>query len=151
MSKLFDFLIENCRTISDKVFFAIMFASLELGKDDTAMQQQGLSLQKNPLFVSIVDGCETLKALVEKGKITPEIIAGCKGLILMRTDKVFMHAFCATMLNRTCDWLPAKLLFPADWLWYLRDPGLWLGVAAPAQFFFWLVRSFCCSNLGRWA
>jgi hypothetical protein len=79
-----------------------MFASLELGKDDTAMQQQGLSLQKNPLFVSIVDGCETLKALVEKGKITPEIIAGCKGLILMRTDKVFMHAFSAAMLNRIC-------------------------------------------------
>lgn len=64
------------------------FTSLELGKDEKDFAQGGLSLNKNPLLVSIIDGCETLKALLAKSKITPEHIAGCKGLILMRTDKV---------------------------------------------------------------
>eukprot|EP00879_Flechtneria_rotunda_P014332 GHRR01014972.1.p1 GENE.GHRR01014972.1~~GHRR01014972.1.p1 ORF type:complete len:220 (+),score=40.04 GHRR01014972.1:43-702(+) len=65
-----------------------MFTSLELGKDEQDLQQGGLSLKRNPLLASIIDGCETLKALVTKGKLTPEHIASCKGLILMRTDKI---------------------------------------------------------------
>lgn len=65
-----------------------MFTSLELGRDEAELQAGGLSLKKNPLLVSIVDGCETLKALVMKAKLRPEDVAGCKGLILMRTDKV---------------------------------------------------------------
>lgn len=64
------------------------FTSIELGKDPKELEKGALSLQKNPLLVSIVDGCETLKALIAKNKITPEHIASCKGLILMRTDKV---------------------------------------------------------------
>lgn len=64
------------------------FTSLELGKDEKDFAQGGLSLNKNPLLVSIIDGCETLKALLAKSKITPEHVASCKGLILMRTDKV---------------------------------------------------------------
>lgn len=63
------------------------FTSLELGKDERTIKAN-LSLNKNPLLVSIIDGCETLKALVDKSKITPEHISTCKGLILMRTDKV---------------------------------------------------------------
>eukprot|EP00878_Enallax_costatus_P042921 GHUV01050437.1.p1 GENE.GHUV01050437.1~~GHUV01050437.1.p1 ORF type:complete len:147 (+),score=23.90 GHUV01050437.1:387-827(+) len=64
------------------------FTSLELGRDEKDFEQGGLSLQKNPLLVSIIDGCETLKALLSKNKITPEHIASCRGLILMRTDKI---------------------------------------------------------------
>lgn len=67
-----------------------MFTSLELGKDEKDLQQGGLSLKKNPLLVSIIDGCETLKALVAKNQITPDVIASAKGLILMRTDKVLL-------------------------------------------------------------
>lgn len=65
-----------------------MFTSLESGKDESELQSGGLSLKRNPLVVSIIDGCETLKSLAVKNKITPELISGAKGLILMRTDKV---------------------------------------------------------------
>jgi hypothetical protein len=64
-----------------------MFTSLELGKDEKELEQGGLSLKKNPLVVSIIDGCETLKSLVAKNQITPEAVASAKGLMLMRTDK----------------------------------------------------------------
>lgn len=50
--------------------------------------QGGLSLKKNPLLVSIIDGCETLKALVEKQQLKGEDVAAAKALIVMRTDKV---------------------------------------------------------------
>lgn len=72
-----------------------MFTSLESGKDESELQNGGLSLKRNPLVVSILDGCETLKALVCKNKITAEQIAAAKGLILMRTDKV-RAAVCST-------------------------------------------------------
>ena len=65
-----------------------MFTSLELGKDEKELAQGGLSLRKNPLLVTILDGCETLKALVAKNQVTAELVAGAKGIILMRTDKV---------------------------------------------------------------
>lgn len=65
-----------------------MFASLESGKDESELQNGGLSLKRNPLVVSIIDGCDTLKALAVKSKITAEMISGAKGFILMRTDKV---------------------------------------------------------------
>ena len=65
-----------------------MFTSLELGKDEKELAQGGLSLRKNPLLVTILDGCETLKALTTKNQITPDLVAGAKGLVLMRTDKV---------------------------------------------------------------
>jgi hypothetical protein len=65
-----------------------MFTSLESGKDEIELQNGGLSLKRNPLVVSIIDGCETLKALAVKNKITAELISNAKGLILMRTDKV---------------------------------------------------------------
>jgi hypothetical protein len=64
------------------------FTSIELGKDPKELQEGDLSLQKNPLLVSIIDGCETLKALVAKTKITAEHIASAKGLILMSANKV---------------------------------------------------------------
>jgi len=67
---------------------AAMFTSLESGKDESELQNGGLSLKRNPLVVSIIDGCETLKSLISKSKITPDLIAAAKGLILMRTDKV---------------------------------------------------------------
>jgi hypothetical protein len=65
-----------------------MFTSLESGKDESEMQNGGLSLKRNPMVVSIIDGCETLKALAVKSKISSEMITSAKGLILMRTDKV---------------------------------------------------------------
>jgi hypothetical protein len=65
-----------------------MFTSLESGRDDGELAAGGLSLKSNPLVASIKDGCETLKALVAKGRVTAELISSCKGLILMRTDKV---------------------------------------------------------------
>jgi hypothetical protein len=65
-----------------------MFTSLELGRDERELEQGGLSLRKNPLLVSIIDGCETLKALVEKQQLKPEDVAGAKALIMLRTDKV---------------------------------------------------------------
>jgi hypothetical protein len=68
-----------------------MFTSLESGKDESELQSGGLSLKRNPLVVSIIDGCETLKALSVKNKITPELLTNAKGLILMRTDKVRPH------------------------------------------------------------
>ncbi|WIA23358.1 hypothetical protein OEZ85_000121 [Tetradesmus obliquus] len=64
------------------------FTSIELGKDPKELQQGDLSLQKNPLLVSIIDGCETLKALVAKTKITADHIASAKGLILMSANKI---------------------------------------------------------------
>lgn len=69
-----------------------MFTSLESGKDEADLQNGGLLLKRNPLVVSIIDGCETLKALAVKNKITAEMISGAKGLILMRTDKVSAFA-----------------------------------------------------------
>jgi hypothetical protein len=65
-----------------------MFTSLESGKDESEMQNGGLSLKRNPMVVSIIDGCETLKALAVKNKISSEMMSSAKGLILMRTDKV---------------------------------------------------------------
>ncbi|GBF99172.1 hypothetical protein Rsub_11617 [Raphidocelis subcapitata] len=65
-----------------------MFTSLELGRDERELEQGGLSLRKNPLLVSIIDGCETLKALVEKQQLKPEDVAGAKALIMLRTDKI---------------------------------------------------------------
>jgi hypothetical protein len=65
-----------------------MFTSLESGKDEADLQNGGLSLKRNPLVVSIIDGCETLKNLSVKNHITADMIAAAKGLILMRTDKV---------------------------------------------------------------
>jgi len=65
-----------------------MFTSLELGRDEKELNQGGLSLKKNPLLVSIIDGCETLKALIEKQQLKPEDIASAKALIILRTDKV---------------------------------------------------------------
>lgn len=65
-----------------------MFTSLELGRGEEELERGGLSLRKNPLLVSIIDGVETLKALLEKGQLKPEDVAGAKALITMRTDKV---------------------------------------------------------------
>lgn len=65
-----------------------MFTSLESGKDESEMQNGGLSLKRNPMVVSIIDGCETLKALAVKNRISSEMISSANGLILMRTDKV---------------------------------------------------------------
>ena len=65
-----------------------MFTSLELGRDEKELGQGGLSLKKNPLLVSVIDGCETLKALIEKQQLKPEDVAGAKAIIMMRTDKV---------------------------------------------------------------
>jgi hypothetical protein len=64
-----------------------MFTSLELGREEGELTKGGLSLRKNPLLVSIIDGCETLKALVEKQQLKPEDIAGARALIMLRTDK----------------------------------------------------------------
>ncbi|KAF8056019.1 cry [Scenedesmus sp. PABB004] len=64
------------------------FTSLELGRDPKELAAGELSLKHNPLLVSIMDGCETLKALQAKTKLTPEHIAGAKGLVLLRTDKI---------------------------------------------------------------
>ena len=64
------------------------FASLEMGRDEKDLQGGGLSLKKNPLLVSIVDGCETLKGLAQKNQLTAELVSGAKAMILMRTDKV---------------------------------------------------------------
>ncbi|KAF6255013.1 hypothetical protein COO60DRAFT_257962 [Scenedesmus sp. NREL 46B-D3] len=64
------------------------FTSIELGKDPKELQAGDLSLQKNPLLVSIIDGCETLKALVGKTKITSDHISSAKGLILMSANKI---------------------------------------------------------------
>ena len=64
-----------------------MFTSLESGKEEHELGDGGLSLKKNPLLVSILDACNTLKLLIEKGSITPDIISQAKGLLIMRTDK----------------------------------------------------------------
>jgi hypothetical protein len=69
------------------------FASLELGRDEKELEQGGLSLKKNPIVVSIIDGCNTLKGLVEKKQLTPELVASAKGIILLRTDKVRVPHF----------------------------------------------------------
>lgn len=85
-----------------------MFTSLELGKDEKELNAGGLSLKKNPLLVSIIDGCETLKALVEKQQLKAEDIAGAKALIMMRTDKVRRlwvpcgHVGKQLMVNKSC-------------------------------------------------
>jgi hypothetical protein len=73
------------------------FTSIELGKDPKELQAGDLSLQKNPLLVSIIDGCETLKALVAKTKVTSDHIASAKGLILMSANKV-----CLSIHFRMC-------------------------------------------------
>lgn len=65
-----------------------MFTSLELGRDEREVEAGGLSLKKNPLLVSIIDGCETLKALIDKAQLKPDDVAGAKAIIFMRTDKV---------------------------------------------------------------
>jgi hypothetical protein len=69
-----------------------MFSGLESGKTEAELQEAGaaggLSLKRNPLVVSIMDGCDTLKALASKDKVSPALLSSCKGLILMRTDKV---------------------------------------------------------------
>lgn len=65
-----------------------MFTSLELGRDEKELQAGGLSLRKNPLLVSIIDGCETLKALSTKKQLTPDLVQAAKAIILLRTDKV---------------------------------------------------------------
>jgi hypothetical protein len=86
-----------------------MFTSLESGKDQIELQNGGLSLKRNPLVVSIIDGCETLKALAVKNKITAELISNAKGLILMRTDKVSApsssHSTCTAVACPLLTWL----------------------------------------------
>lgn len=65
-----------------------MFTSLELGREEVEIEKGGLSLKKNPLMMSIIDGCETLKTLVEKKEITAELVRDSKGFLMMRTDKI---------------------------------------------------------------
>ncbi len=82
-----------CR-IAEHLDKVIMFTSLELGRDEKELTQGGLSLRKNPLLVSIIDGCETLKALVEKQQLKPEDVASAKALIMLRTDKARLPHSC---------------------------------------------------------
>lgn len=65
-----------------------MFTSLELGRGEEELDRGGLSLRKNPLLVSIVDGVETLRALLDRGQLKPDDVAGARALIVMRTDKI---------------------------------------------------------------
>jgi hypothetical protein len=83
----------NCKTANMSAF-----TSIELGKDPKELQAGELSLQKKPLLFSILDGCETLKALVAKTKITSDHIASAKGLILMSANKVC----CFYISSRLC-------------------------------------------------
>jgi hypothetical protein len=125
-----------------------MFMSLELGRDERELEQGGLSLRKNPLLVSIVDGCETLKALVEKQQLKPEDVAGAKALITLRTDKVAgqtaVRGACSAPAAATGQQvslacppptpeLAARLAPPADRLWHLGDAGLRLDRHAAAH------------------
>mmetsp|Transcript_20979 Transcript_20979/g.45936 ORF Transcript_20979/g.45936 Transcript_20979/m.45936 type:complete len:242 (+) Transcript_20979:124-849(+) len=47
-----------------------------------------LDIHKNPLLVSILTGCEMLKAMAEKEVVPVDYIAKARGLLFMKTDKV---------------------------------------------------------------
>lgn len=47
----------------------------------------GLS-KNNPLLISILDACETLKILQEQGRLAVEAVASAKGILALRIDKV---------------------------------------------------------------
>lgn len=45
-------------------------------------------MHKNPLFISILDGVDTLKAMSEKSLLPLPYLNSAKGLLFMKTDKV---------------------------------------------------------------
>jgi hypothetical protein len=55
-----------------------------------------LDVHKNPLFISILDGVDTLKTMALNSDIPPVYLQNAKGLLIMKTDKVlrwFLHLF----------------------------------------------------------
>lgn len=69
-----------------------MFTSLELGRGEDELGRpigSGSGGGKsNPLLASIVDGVETLRALVARGDLKAEDVAAARAIIVMRTDKI---------------------------------------------------------------
>lgn len=55
---------------------------------DFKPKQSLLDLKKNPLLISILEGCDTLKQMMKEKKIPLESLSTAKGLLLMKTDKV---------------------------------------------------------------
>lgn len=55
---------------------------------DFKPKQSLLDLKKNPLLISILEGCDTLKQMMTENKIPPGSLSTAKGLLLMKTDKV---------------------------------------------------------------
>lgn len=55
---------------------------------DFKPKQSLLDLKKNPLLISILEGCDTLKQMMTEKKIPLESLSTAKGLLLMKTDKV---------------------------------------------------------------
>eukprot|EP00798_Chlamydomonas_sp_ICE-L_P010209 gene10209-8126_t len=47
-----------------------------------------LDIHKNPLLVSILQGCEILREMTDKNMLPPEIMEQAKGFLIMKTDKV---------------------------------------------------------------
>ncbi len=47
-----------------------------------------LDIHKNPLLVSILQGCEILKAMTAKNMLPHDIMAHAQGFLIMKTDKV---------------------------------------------------------------
>lgn len=122
-----------------------MFTSLELGRDEKDLQAGGLSLKKNPLLVSIIDGCETLKALNAKKQITGELVAAAKAIILMRTDKVSQSFMSASRAHTAIAGPTARVEpvpgiaphpmrhAPADWVWHFSHTGIWPDHDSPTR------------------
>ncbi|MEW5315718.1 MAG: hypothetical protein WDW38_007126 [Sanguina aurantia] len=55
---------------------------------DFKPKQSLLDLKKNPLLISILEGCDTLKQMMAENKIPMESLSTAKGLLLMKTDKI---------------------------------------------------------------
>ena len=94
-----------------------------------------LDVHKNPLLISILDGVDTIKNMLEKNVLSPVHVHSCKGLLFMKTDKVQagldeLHASwleAPEWEGEALDDMPtSRLSFapPADWLRVVSDAGL---------------------------
>lgn len=111
-----------------------------------------LDVHKNPLFISILDGVDTMKTMTDKGELPAEYLQAAKGLLIMKTDKVSESTLCSGNCARACgasrreqrkqrgsvSATTRTLRWPhagarADWFWALGDSRLWARAGARAR------------------
>jgi len=128
----------------------------ELGKDDAALQQQGLSLQKDPLFVSVVDGCETLKALVYKVQIILRPLQAAKASLCAHRS-MYVHALTCMHVLKNHHLCNLDLYAITSHVSCILALGISVTqgyglVSTPGRSIpRWVVRAGCGSNLAHWA